>query len=545
MCSIILLVSVCGLVQGQFRDNPLVSTKTGLIRGQKSEQGYSQFLGVPYAVVDKNNPFGAAVPHTGFDSIFEAYKSTTCPQAENGTAIGTIDCLTLDIYVPTTTNSHDRLPVMVWIHSGGYALYGSSAFGTPNFLVRNDVIVVAINYRLGIYGFMCLDIPEVPGNQGLKDQVLALRWINENIEAFGGNAKQITVFGESAGGMSINLHLLSSYESLFQKAIIQSGTALSPWALVESNITIPLALAAALDFDTDDVHEALDYLASIDPHTLTQLASDLKITSVFGIRGTTPLLYPCIEKNIEGVEHFLTEDPVNLVSSKIINMPIIIGNTNNEMAFLYENADADFFSKYNFDLVTLAFDFGDNLEDALSNVKHFYIGDEKASENVKDEITDFASDFIFNYPTQRMAERFLDIGAKAVYRYIFSYSGDRNYIKTMRNLNSTGAIHGDELGYLFDSDMFDGDTITPEDQLMIDRITTLWTNFAKYGDPTPGTSELLPVKWEPITKTSQPYLSLDSDLTLEARPFQEKMSFWDDFYRSHRDQQKWLQDSNK
>ncbi|KAJ8714217.1 hypothetical protein PYW08_007837 [Mythimna loreyi] len=545
MWSSILLISVCGLVQGQFRDNPLVYTKRGLIRGLGSDQGYSKFLGVPYAVVDENNPFGAAVRHPGFDKIFEAYKSTTCPQVENGTVIGTVDCLTLDVYVPSIANSHNRLPVMVWIHGGGYSLYSSSAYGIPNSLVRNDVIVVAINYRLGIYGFMCLDIPEVPGNQGLKDQVLALRWINENIEAFGGNAKQITVFGQSAGGMSINLHLLSSYESLFQKAIIQSGPALSPWALVESNITVPLVLAAALDFDTDDIHEAIDYLASIDPHTLTKLAYDLQITSVDGIRGTTPLLYPCIEKDIEGVEHFITEDPANLVSNKIRNMPIIIGDVDNEMTFLYGDADANFFSNYNFNLVTLAFDFGDNLEDALSNVRHFYIGDEKASENVKYEITDFASDFIFNHPTQRMAESILDTDAKTVYRYVFSYSGNRNYRKLVLNLNSTGAIHEDELGYLFDSDIFSRDTVTPEDQLMVDRITTLWTNFAKYGDPTPGTSELLPVKWEPITKTSQPYLSLDSDLTLEARPFQERMTFWDDFYRSHRDQQKRFQGSNK
>ncbi|KAJ8714215.1 hypothetical protein PYW08_007835 [Mythimna loreyi] len=541
MWSAILLISMCGLVQSQFRVDPLVSTKGGLIRGLRSDQGYSKFLGVPYAVVDKNNPFGAALPHPGFDNIFEAYESNACLQIENDAVIGDIDCLTLDIYVPTIANSHNRLPVMIWIHGGGFGVGSASAFGTPNPLLRNDVIVVAINYRLGIYGFMCLDIPEVPGNQGLKDQVLALRWINENIEAFGGNAKQITAFGQSAGGVSINLHLLSPYESLFQKAIIQSGPALSPWALVESNITIPSALAAALDFDTDDIHEALDYLASIDPRTLTKLAYDLQIISVVGIRGTTPQLYPCIEKDIEGVEHFITEDPMNLVSPKVSNTPIIIGNTDNEIAFMYENADADFLSNYNFDLVTLAFDFGDNLEDALSNVRHFYIGDEKASENVKDEITDFASDFIYNHPTQRMAERFLDIGTKTVYRYVFSYSGDRNYFKSVRNLNSTGAVHADEIGYQFDSDLFSGDTITHEDQLMIDRLATLWTNFAKYGDPTPSTSELLPVKWEPITKTSQPYLSLDSDLTLEARPFQERMSFWDIFYRVYRDQQKWLQ----
>ncbi|KAJ8714144.1 hypothetical protein PYW08_007764 [Mythimna loreyi] len=536
MWIVIALVSVCGQIQGLTRVDPLVSTKAGLIRGLYSDQGYAKFLGVPYAVVDKNNPFAPSVPHPGFDDTFQAYQSNVCPQVNNNVAMGTIDCLTMDIYVPNIANSHNLLPVMVWIH-GGKFVGGSASESGPEFLLRNDVVVVAINYRLGAYGFMCLGIPEVPGNQGLKDQVLALRWINENIDAFGGNSRQITVFGESAGGMSVNLHLLSSYESLFQKAIIQSGPALSPWLIVDTDTAVPLKLSEALDFYSDDIVENIYYLASIDPHKLVKLAHDLEITRIVGTKN--PLTLPCIEKNIEGLDHFIIEHPMNIVSNKVKTTPVIIGNTNNELPFEYGNQGAEFFSNYNFDTISDVFDLGENLEDALENVRHFYIGDESPSENVKDEITDFASDFVFNHPTQRMAERFLEIGAETVYRYIFSYSGDRNMLKKALNLNSTGAIHADELGYLFDYDMFNEDIITPEDKLMIDRITTLWTNFATYGDPTPAKSDLFPVRWEPITRTTQPYLNLDSDLTFEGRPFHDRMAFWDVFYRLYRNQQKW------
>ncbi|XP_022835130.1 esterase FE4-like [Spodoptera litura] len=378
---------------------------------------------------------------------------------------------------------------------------------------------------------------EVPGNQGLKDQVLALRWINENIEAFGGDVSQITVFGESAGGMSVNLHLLSSYERLFHKAIIQSGPASSPWLIMEPDKTIPIKLANSLDFETEDILEALEYLASVDVHTLVKVAHDLKISDSTATK--SPGTLPCIEKEIDGVESFITDHPMNINTPKVRNTPVIIGHTNNEYGFQYRLADSVFFANYDFGLLSNAFDLGDNWEDAVNDVRHFYIGDEAANKNVADKITDFASDFVFNHPTQRMAERILDIGGKTVYRYVFSYSGNRNLLKVLFNVNATGAIHADELGYLLDNVELFGEQVTPQDQLMIDRLTTLWTNFAKYGDPTPVTSDLLPVKWQPITKTSQPYLNLDSDLTLGARPFHDRMAFWDLFYKLYRNQQKY------
>ncbi|KAH9642996.1 hypothetical protein HF086_013557 [Spodoptera exigua] len=532
----VLFVVFSGLVEGLYRVDPLVSTNKGLIRGLRSDEGYAQFMGIPYAVVDKKNPFGPSIPHPGFDGIFEAYETNVCPQMSNDVAIGTIDCLTMNIYVPSAATSQNRLPVMVWIHGGAFVIGSAENEGSPRFLLKHDVIVVKINYRLGAYGFMCLDIPEVPGNQGLKDQALALRWIKENIEAFGGDAGQITIFGESAGGRSVNLHLLSSFESLFQRAIIQSGPASSAWLTMNSDKTVPIKLAEALDFETEDTLEALDYLASVDVHTLTKLAHDLEITSF--TENNIPITLPCIEKEFEGIEPFMTDYPMNINTPKARNTPVIIGHTNNELSFLYGLAKAEFFSNYDFSLISNAFDLQDDWEDAVNDVKHFYIGDEPLSEIVADKITDFASDIIFNHPTQRMAERLLDIGARPVYRYLFSYSGGRNLIKVLSNLNSTGAIHGDELGYLFDLEIFSKD-VAPEDQLMIDRLTTLWINFVKYGDPTPTTSELLPIKWEPITKTSQPYLNIDANLTFESRPFHDRMAFWDLFYKLYRNHHKY------
>ncbi|XP_022818156.1 cholinesterase 2-like [Spodoptera litura] len=529
MWSIVLLISISELVQGLSRVDPLVSTRSGLIRGLRINGGYAQFLGIPYAEVDKSNPFGPAFPHPGFDNVFKAYESNMCPQVSNNVSVGTINCLTLNIYVPDAATSQNSLPVMVWIHGGYFVIGSGDSIGIPEYLLVDDVIVISINYRLGIYGFMCLDIPEVSGNQGLRDQVLALRWINENIDAFGGDPRKITIFGESAGGISVNLHLLSSYESLFQRAIIQSGPAVSPWVMQESDNTVPIKLAKALDFATDDITEAINFLATVQPSTLVKMAYDLKLTSYVTLEDS-PATLPCIENKMEGVEHFITAHTLNIETSQLRNIPVIIGVNSNEMAMGYVNARRDFFKHYDFNIINSVLDLKDKLVEAIGDIRHFYIGDEDTGDKVKIEIQNFSSDVLFNYPTEKMAEKLLKLGAKSVFRYIFSYSGDRNIMKLRLKLNNTGAVHADELGYLFDSDELNGDN-NPRDQLMIERMTMMWTNFAKYGDPTPTTSELLPVKWAPITKTTQRYLNLDSELTLEGRPFHDRMAFWDIFYK--------------
>uniref|UniRef100_A0A2A4JU91 Carboxylic ester hydrolase n=1 Tax=Heliothis virescens TaxID=7102 RepID=A0A2A4JU91_HELVI len=529
MRAVVLLASLCGLVHGLYRVDPLVSIKGGLIRGLQSSEGYAQFLGVPYAVVDESNPFGASIPHPGFDEVFEAYESNLCPQVNNDVAVGTLDCLTLNIYVPSVATTKNLLPVMVWIHGGQFSKGSADSGGiSPKFLVDKDVIVVGINYRLGAYGFMCLDHPEVPGNQGLKDQVLALRWIKENIEAFGGNPKEITLFGESAGGVSVNLHLLSSYEKLYQRAIIQSGPAFVHIWTGEHKNELPIKLAEELDFNTTDISEALEYLAAIDAHTLIKAANDLN--KAFSFQGNNILTVPCVETEFEGVDHFITEHPRNIESPKLKNTPVIIGYNDNEAAPAAELSGADYYDSFNFgDHLSLDFNFGDD-EGANDLVKHFYIGGEQISEDVKLDLSDFAADYYFGYPTQRAVDQLLQNGASSVYRYVFSYNGGRNIMKLALNLNSTGATHADELGYLFDYEQFQGE-VTPEDQIVIDRMTTIWTNFAKFGDPTPETSELLPVKWEPVSKTKQPYLDINEDLSLGTRPHHDRMAFWELFYR--------------
>ncbi|XP_062619060.1 carboxylesterase 1C-like [Saccostrea cucullata] len=134
------------------------------------------------------------------------------------------DCLFLNIYVPGKISEARNLPVMVWIHGGGFMIGGGSQYKPQKLVLGGGVIVVTINYRLGLLGFLTLHDPLAPGNYGLWDQIEAFKWVQKSIAAFGGNPKSVTIFGESAGGMSVSLQtLIPSNEGLFQRAISQSG----------------------------------------------------------------------------------------------------------------------------------------------------------------------------------------------------------------------------------------------------------------------------------------------------------------------------------
>lgn len=400
-----------------------------------------------------------------------------CPQKEDITnaLIGTLDCLHLNVYVPSTASSRNRYPVMVWIHGGGYRTgFAGRQESDPRFLMRHDVIVVTLNYRLGAYGFLCLDTPEIPGNQGLKDQMTALRWIKNNIEAFGGNTDKITIFGESAGASSIDLHLYYTKEDLFNNVILQSGHTLAPFAFFESDPNAPLKLAKHLGFATSNIDDALTFLKAA--------PTDLVIAATFE---TDVEFRPCVEKQFDNVEPFITSHPVVTNIPKARNVSILMGFTNNERGYLYVNDDVEAYERLNpfsglTDLGRL-FTFESDYHTEMKNIiRHFYFGDGAINADIRNQLCDFTSDVTFYHPSYRSIRKYFENGANEIYHYVFSYDGNRNYLKEKYNYtNVEGALHADEISYLFDVALFD-ETPTPEDQLIIDRMTALWTNFAKY-----------------------------------------------------------------
>ena len=262
-------VVVCGLPadsQAQAAANPLTFTFSGLVRGKVSSAGVREFLGIPYAAAPVGNlRWRPPVPHAPWFQTLDATQfANHCPQTASpfGIASTTEDCLFLNVFTPESNGGGgigEPRPVMVWIH-GGALVDGESNDYDPTAMVKDGVIVVTINYRLGILGFLAHPAfaaektdPDhdgdfaagSAGDYGLMDQQLALRWVRDNIVFFGGDPLNVTIFGESAGGLSVFSQLASpSAANLFQKAIIESG------AYQQTTQTLATAEAAGTAFAT-------------------------------------------------------------------------------------------------------------------------------------------------------------------------------------------------------------------------------------------------------------------------------------------------------
>lgn len=360
---------------------------------------------------------------------------------------------------------------MLWVHGGAFAIGSGNRPSTgPKFLVKHDVILVTVNYRLGFYGFMCLDIPQVPGNQGLRDMIMGMTWIKNNIEYFGGDKDKITVFGESAGAVSIDLLLLADTEELFHNMIIMSGTALTSLVVRPPDNTVPIVIANRLGLNTSNVNDALSFLNTINPYVVT-------------IAGLGLETMPCKENEYDGVRRLLPDFPINMKVPRAKGRSFLMGFTSDEMIYEYANLSEEEIQQLDIfnETIRLVFHF-DNVthNDIVRIIRNFYIGDKNFTREVKFDLADFASDIRHIYPTERSLAKVLANGAEKAYYYKFSYVGDRNYMKTLLNITVGGAAHADELGYIFDINLL-YESGTPEDFAMVDKVTTLWTNFAKYG----------------------------------------------------------------
>lgn len=385
---------------------------------------------------------------------------------------GTLDCLRLNVYVPEAANSNNRLAVLVWFHGGAFSTgFAGRAFHGPTFLVKINIILVTVNYRLGPYGFFCLDTPEIPGNQGLKDQLIALRWVKDNIGAFGGDNDLITISGVSAGGSSVNHHLIFGKENLFNKVIIQSGPALSPFAMSSSDPNAPLKLAEHIGHESNNLEDAFSFLKTV--HTDVVIAAVLELGLQFR---------PCVEKKFDNVVQFISDYPINLEISQdlLSNTPILIGYNNNEALFSHGNVDLEKLENVVYENLKDLFNFDNSyLEQMVKSVRQFYSSGEGSTGYKRQEMIDFISDLRYVHPTHRTIEEYVEKGANSLYHYVFTYDGDRNFFKARSNVTAGGAAHTDELSYLFEVAVLN-EPITPEDRLTIDRITTLWSNFAKF-----------------------------------------------------------------
>ena len=483
----------------------VVMTDKGAIQGREFEtvlhsMPYSAFLGVPYAKppVDELrfcDPVEAG-SWTGVKNVTQDF--TMCTQFLPIGPTGQEDCLYLDVFTPVLnfTNITTLKPVMVWIYGGAFVMGSTwqSVYG-PDFFLERGMIYVAMNYRLGPLGFLGLGMENAAGNQGLKDQNLALQWVQKNIAKFGGDPNRVTIFGESAGSVSVTYHLLSSKsKGLFQGAIAQSGSALCPWAYHTPERTVELAfdLGRRMGITALTKEQLLESLKKADVNDMVPAAF-----SMVNLELPLPVNVPfgptidVLPSDPLGEKAFLDDCPISKLKS---------GNFNHVPTMLGYNKDEGILFTIALELVRqILLDELDNiLKYDITNVAKSVVN--LFSNLASGSISEFiraSTVYFFSAPidaTQHyLAQHNGDV---PVYYYRMSYSMDENLHK-LYNREINGTAHGDDLGMLFYSPLlFPIVPDTPFSEYR-EKLVSLWTNFAKYGNPTPHGEPINGAVWLP------------------------------------------------
>lgn len=503
----------------------------GTVKQSRNGHPFHAFLGIPYAKPPVSDlRLKDPVAHPGWEGQLDASKDApVCPQQmpifrDAGNQIfGQEDCLYLNVYTPKL-DSGAQLPVMVFIHGGAF-LMGAATSDTygPQYFMDHGVVLVTIQYRLGALGFLSFDDPLVPGNFGLKDQRLALKWVQDNIAQFGGDPASVTIFGESAGAASVNFHLVSPLsQGLFHKAILQSGTAACPWALIPQWLAQDRAraLSTLVGCPTRPLHKSLACLQQL------PVEDFVNVMEKFFIWDKAPLITfgPVIEN--AGSEHnFLPRHPLDLPHSRV---PAVIGVNFREGGIIA----APFCS----DNYKLALELNENIETRLpmtlssgnwllpeeragfvDKLKAFYLNGKPISEDNYDGLVDMATDLAFTHAAVRTTQHHRTYGP--VYFYLYNYELPASFNDVFGNCSRPlGVSHADELFQFFTSNMFNY-SLTQEEVVNSNRMLQLWTSFARQGRPEHQ-------EWTPVSSQEVDYLYISREATARQHGlFPERIQF--------------------
>lgn len=336
---------------------------------------------------------------------------------------------------------------------------------------------------------MITDTPEVPGNAGLKDQVLALKWVKQNISKFGGDPNNVTIFGESAGAAAATYHTLSPLsKGLFHRVIAQSGTCLSNWAIADEPKARAFRIAKALGKDIQDTKELLEFLRSVPAVDLIKMT--FKTATEDEKKRTLPMYFvPNVEKKFRNVEAFITEDPMDILLARKVNkVPLMIGYTSAEGMLMIEVMTRKIkqMNENPFYLVPreIAQKFSESkVKEFGRRIVNFYTDGKGFDGGRVDDIVNMATDVNFAYQSHRFAHFYQKFNVP-IFLYRFDFETELNVIKNLFGLNDTkGASHADDLFYIFygalNKDIYE----EQKGQLapIVGGLTKLWTDFAKTG----------------------------------------------------------------
>jgi para-nitrobenzyl esterase len=487
---------------------PVVTVTQGAVSGQLLN-GVRRYMGLRFATAERWKAPQAAPAWTG--TLDGTKFGSSCPQKGSMLSADSKneDCLFLNVYVPDDIGAA-KLPVMVWVHGGGFSQGAASDYDVSILAQKAHAIIVTTNYRLGVFGFFAL--PGVRAetsnvNFGLQDQQAALRWVKSNIAPFGGDAGRVTIFGESAGGTSMCLHLVSPQsKGLFHRAISESG----PCTVLTGSSMSVLATASeklAADFGCPSGPDQLACMRS-------KPVGDLNAATVLDLHMSSQAAH--WSPVVDGVS--IPDQPEKMVQQGRYNRVPTIFGTNHDEGRLMVMANYHLTNLMPVTTAQLAAEItaaaqGDAHAQALltaTYTKDAYGTRDKALGAM---LTD---DSFACYANN-------DVGGLSQYTPTWSYEFNAPISGASINPYMTmGAFHGAEMGYLFQN-KFPGlplwIALTTKQKALADQMARYWGNFAATGNPN-GTGS---PTWPSYNRRSTPVqnLSLDGVAPLAAGAFQK------------------------
>nr|XP_048287012.1 liver carboxylesterase-like isoform X2 [Myodes glareolus] len=524
-----LFAVACGLlllllhVHGQDSASPIRNTHTGQVRGslvhvKDGELGVFTFRGIPFAKPpvgplrfappEPPEPWSGVRDATSEPAMCLQTNSQISEERKMNISMSE-DCLYLNIYTPVHAHEGSNLPVMVWIHGGSLVLGMASMNDGSILAATEDIIMVPVQYRLGILGFFSTGDKHATGNWGYLDQVAALRWVQQNIAYFGGNPGRVTIFGSSAGGTSVSSQVVSPMsKGLFHRAIMQSGVALLPDLISDTHERVYTTVANLSGCDAKDSEAMV--------HCLREKteAEILAINQVFTM----------IPGVVDGT--FLPRHPRELLASVDFRpVPSIIGVNSDDFGWsvpLYTGLDPVIKS------ITR-----ETLPDVLKStaaqmllppecsdlLMEEYMGDVEDPQTLQAQFTEMMGDFTFVVPALQVAH--FQRSHAPVYFYQFQHQPSFIKHKHIRPPH-VRADHGDQAAFVFGSALWGMKVdFTEEEELLNRRMMKYWANFARHGNPN---SEGLPY-WPELSHDEQ-YLQLDIQPAVGRALKARKLQFW-------------------